>query len=82
MKTISEIIDYRDSSTISKVFEIVKQKRQAKKLQEAKQLFNNALTTHEELIKDDEKIVYEDHEMNKPYFFKNILFFTNNRKTN
>ena len=79
MKTISEIIDYRDSSTISKVFEIVKQKRQAKKLQEAKQLFNNALTTHEELIKDDEKIVYEDHEMNKPYFFKNILFFTNNR---
>ena len=79
MKTISEIIDYRDSSTISKVFEIVKQKRQAKKLQEAKQLFDNALTTHEELIKDDEKIVYEDHEMNKPYFFKNILFFTNNR---
>ena len=56
MKTISEIIDYRDSSTISKVFEIVKQKRQAKKLQEAKQLFDNALTTHEELIKDDEKI--------------------------
>ena len=55
MKTISEIIDYRDSSTISKVFEIVKQKRQAKKLQEAKQLFDNALTTHEELIKDDEK---------------------------
>lgn len=79
MKTISEIIDYRDSSTISKVFEIVKQKRQAKKLQEAKQLFDNALTTHEELIKDDEKIVYEAHEMNKPYFFKNILFFTNNR---
>ena len=79
MKTINEIIDYRDSSTISKVFEIVKQKRQAKKLQEAKQLFDNALTTHEELIKDDEKIVYEAHEMNKPYFFKNILFFTNNR---
>ena len=79
MKTTSEIIDYRDSSTISKVFEIVKQKRQAKKLQEAKQLFDNALTTHEELIKDDEKIVYEAHEMNKPYFFKNILFFTNNR---
>lgn len=79
MKTINEIIDYRDSSTISKVFEIVKQKRQAKKLQEAKQLFDNALTTHEELIKDDEKIVYEAHEINKPYFFKNILFFTNNR---
>ena len=35
MKKISEIIDYRDSYTVNKVFETVKQKREAQKIKEA-----------------------------------------------
>ena len=34
MKNITEIIDYRNSETVSKVFQTVKEKREAKRIQE------------------------------------------------
>ena len=81
MKKISEIIDYRDSYTVNKVFETVKQKREAKKIKEAEEKARlEVMSTHEELIKDDEDIIHEAKDDEK-YFFKNILFFTNDRSS-
>ena len=81
MKKISEIIDYRDSYTVNKVFETVKQKREAQKIKEAEEKARLEVTsTHEELIKDDEDIIHEAKDDEK-YFFKNILFFTNDRSS-
>ena len=82
MKKISEIIDYRDSYTVNKVFETVKQKREAQKIKEAKEKARLEVTsTHEELIKDDEDIIHEAKDDDGKYFFKNILFFTNDRSS-
>lgn len=82
MKNISEIIDYRDSYTINKVFETVKQKREAQKIKEAEEKARlEIMSTHEELIKDDEDIIHEAKDDDGKYFFKNILFFTNDRSS-
>ena len=82
MKKISEIIDYRDSYTVNKVFETVKQKREAQKIKEAEEKARLEVTsTHEELIKDDEDIIHEAKDDDGKYFFKNILFFTNDRSS-
>ena len=82
MKNISEIIDYRDSYTINKVFETVKQKREAQKIKEAVEKARlEIMSTHEELIKDDEDIIHEAKDDDGKYFFKNILFFTNDRSS-
>lgn len=82
MKNISEIIDYRDSYTINKVFETVKQKREAQKIKEAEEKARlEIMSTHEELIKDDEDIIHEAKDNDGKYFFKNILFFTNDRSS-
>ena len=80
MKNISDIMDYRNPETINKVFETVKQKREAQKIKEAeeeKARLEN-MTTHEEIIKEDEDIKHDKKKSDK-YFFKNILFFTNDR---
>ena len=75
MKKISEIIDYRDSYTVNKVFETVKQKREAQKIKEAEEKARlEVMSTHEELIKDDEDIIHEAKDDDGKYFFKNILF--------
>lgn len=82
MKNISEIIDYRDSYTINKVFETVKKKREAQKIKEAEEKARlEIMSTHEELIKDDEDIIHEAKDDDGKYFFKNILFFTNDRSS-
>ena len=82
MKNISEIIDYRDSYTVNKVFETVKQKREAQKIKEAEEKARlEVMSTHEELIKDDEDIIHEAKDDDGKYFFKNILFFTNDRSS-
>lgn len=80
MKNITEIIDYRNSETVSKVFQTVKEMREAKKIQEEKELQEKleSMSTHEEIIKEDDEVKHETKKSDK-YFFKNILFFTNDR---
>lgn len=80
MRNITEIIDYRNSETVSKVFQTVKEKREAKKIQEEKELQEKleSMSTHEEIIKEDDEVKHETKKSDK-YFFKNILFFTNDR---
>ena len=80
MRNITEIIDYRNSETVSKVFQTVKEMREAKKIQEEKELQEKleSMSTHEEMIKEDDEVKHETKKSDK-YFFKNILFFTNDR---
>ena len=80
MRNITEIIDYRNSETVSKVFQTVKEMREAKKIQEEKELQEKleSMSTHEEIIKEDDEVKHETKKSDK-YFFKNILFFTNDR---
>jgi ribosomal protein S6--L-glutamate ligase len=73
MNTTNEIIDYRDPVMVDKVFEAVRQKREAKRIEESLNM-----STHEEMIKEDEDVEHESKKTDK-YFFKNILFFTNDR---
>ena len=78
MKNISEIIDYRDTNTVNKVFETVKQKREAKKIAEekAEQERLASMATHEELIKEDEDVKHDkksDKDFWGPYIIGGIL---------
>ena len=73
---MSEIIDYRNPKEVAKVFETVKQKREAKIKEEQERL--DSQSTHSEFIKEDEDVKHDSKKSDK-YFFKNILFFTNDR---
>lgn len=72
MKKLSKVIDYRNIKSIDDLkvqYEVKESKKQS--------------TTHEEIIKEDEDVKHDNKKSDK-YFFKNILFFTNDRdsKTN
>ena len=77
MKNIDNIIDYRNIKSIDDLrFQYKDQIKESKTPEETQQVIE---TTHEEFIKDDETIIHEAKENDNKYFFKNILFFTNDR---